>query len=283
MTRILIFAALIALCGCHTTRESMRYAPADGPFGPVLVSEGSEHEYNRIGIVRGDRVDGNSPGIYHQQQSFSTSKGDYRNDIYRFHFEGIPFPHLSWGQNVGLFVIVTSDAQQRPLLITTVHTCGCYSAIVPTSLLDKSMLPENWGSDPQLVYNEKLPRVLELPSDIQNWRPELQLRSRTHRVMSIGSAEVGGERLRTLPMGALVKEGFYHESGPLRGYVKGSSKPLEQLLMWWTLDPWIGSDKRLGAHDEVGQRFYTSIKFWKRQESDMWSFGDWLASQGWRL
>jgi hypothetical protein len=282
MRTLLLLIAISALCGCRSTKQSMRYAAADGPFGPVIVSHGSEQRCNRVGVVKGGQVDANSPGIYHQQQSFQTAKGKYRNDIYRVHFERIPLGHLSWGRNVGIFVIVTSDAEERPLLVTTVHTCGCYSAVVPTSLLDASMLPEDWRSGPQIIYNERLPRVLELPSDWQNWHPELQLRAGSHRVMDMGST-TAADSLRTLPMDALHNSGFYHETGPLKGYVKGSNKILEQVLMWWTLDPCIGSDKALGPKDEVGAQLYTSIRFWMRDESDLWNFGTWLAHEGWRL
>ncbi|MFT5128318.1 MAG: hypothetical protein ACI8W8_001928 [Rhodothermales bacterium] len=167
--------------------------------------------------------------------------------------------------------------------MTTLHACGCYSVVVPTSQLDKSMLPENWGTERQIIYNERLPRVLELARDWQNWHPEIQLRPGSHRVMDIRSIISDEAPLRTLPMNAITKEGFYHNKGPLKGYVKGSNKPFEQLLMWWTLDPCIGSDKRLGPHEEVGAQLYTSIRFWMRDESDIWNFGNWLTQEGWRL
>ena len=63
---------------------------------------------------------------------------------------------MSKGKNVGVFVVVTLDELARPVLVTTVHTCGCYGAIVPTDYLRPDALPEHWTGQPLDVYGERL-------------------------------------------------------------------------------------------------------------------------------
>ncbi len=38
-----------------------------------------------------------------------------------------------------------------------------------------------------------------------------------------------------------------------------------------------------GDRRETGKVFYTSLKFWNREESDMWPFAEFLEFWGWRL
>jgi hypothetical protein len=77
---------------------------------------------------------------------------------------------------------------------------------------------------------------------------------------------------------------FFNCCGISRGLVRNNTKPLELLLMsWWALDIHIGRDKRYAPAAEMGRPFYTSIKFWAREESDLWEFADCLAYWGWQL
>ncbi len=77
---------------------------------------------------------------------------------------------------------------------------------------------------------------------------------------------------------------FFETSGARKGYVKGSSKPLERLLIsWWALDWRVGQDKRYGPAEEMNTTFYTSLKPWRREQSDMWPFAEFLRYWGWRL
>ena len=55
------------------------------------------------------------------------------------------------------------------------------------------------------------------------------------------------------------------------------------MISWWALDWRVGEDKAYGDKNETGAVFYTSLKPWNRQASDMWPFGDFLAFWGWGL
>ncbi len=74
---------------------------------------------------------------------------------------------------------------------------------------------------------------------------------------------------------------LYHTSGILNGHVKGAIKPLETMLMsWLSFDLFVGMDK---AYGDTGNPFYTSLKPWNRQQSDLWHFDRFLRFWGWRL
>jgi hypothetical protein len=77
---------------------------------------------------------------------------------------------------------------------------------------------------------------------------------------------------------------FFIQEGRRKGYVKGSKKPLERLFMsWWTFDPYIGRDKAYGDPEVTGTRFFISIKFWRRDDSNLWDFPRTLRYFGWKL
>jgi len=282
--------------GNDTTTLAARYSP-------LISVENGAQRYNRIGHAAA-RIDNegeeeiyiatNQAVIYTQQQPFTTAHGDYLNLIYRLHLPRVPARHLTAGNNGGLIVVVTLNAQRQPLLITTVHSCGCYLAFVPTSLLPASAYPDGWAITGQEVYGEWLPGLLNYPLG-NNWHPHLLLRSGNHRVMNIDVAQADQlpnliatelqpmTALEQLPLGDGTTSFFYHQ-GRLRGYVKNAYKPWEQLLMsWWTFDLNIGRDKMLGDPEETGVVFYTSLKPWARDESNLWFFADFLSYWGWRL
>lgn len=281
-------------------------------FVPVFLIYNYREPYNRIGIpsatfdARGNEkiyVDHQRPAIYHMIRQFSTEKGTYTNLIYRVHFPEIPFSlipfHISAGKNVGLMVVITLDTSNRPLLVTTVGTCGCYAAIVPTSYLPPETLPLDWKNEPLEVYGEKLTHLLDFEK-LKNPRLVIHLRSEVHRVMRLEPMEE--ERLRDpkrfsiiraplIPMTTLEqipingeKTSFYHDRGPLKGHVKGSVKLWETLfLSLVSQDLFVGTDKIYGDSEITENPFYTSLKPWNRKSSDMWNFARFLQFWGWRL
>jgi hypothetical protein len=91
------------------------------------------------------------------------------------------------------------------------------------------------------------------------------------------------EQLERLP----VDDGttsFYYDEGLLKGHVKGSVKPWETLLMsLFSLDLFVGTDKAYADTARTGNPFYTSLKPWRRQDSNMWDFPRFLHYWGWRL
>jgi len=277
-------------------------------YAPCFKVEGYQHDYNRIGApaLRMERsgepeifIDISRPTIYGLVQPFTTARGSYTNLIYRVHFPAIPERHLTFGRNVGLLVYVTLNDHLEPVLITTLHTCGCYLAMVPTT----NLAPVNWPAghtpDRQEVFGEYLPGELSLPARIPSGRLVITLRGETHRVMDLQFAadpEASQQAfldppINLAPMALLQKVSsgdgyvsFFEEVGDRKGYVKGSQKPWERLLMgWWALDFRVGEDKALGSPEETGVTLYTSLKFWARRDSNIWDFPNFLKYWGWML
>lgn len=327
MKRLLIIFLLISQSACM----GAKYIPVEpkGPatafvpradqsvnssFTPVFLVEKSDLLYNRIGTpslknneVDDSRiiVDSSMPTVYVKELSFRTEKGTYKNYVYRIHFEKVPFSllpfHLTAGKNVGLLVVVTFNGEDEPVLITTVHTCGCYLTFIPTSFLPKDAFPDEWDSTVQKVYGETLPGLLDFNGGLEkraNTRLVILIGSDTHRVkwMKMESAGdiaekyqientriISVDKLKTLGQGGNATS-FFETSGYRKGHVKGSFKPFERIFMsWWAMDLYVGEDKDFGPGKETGSIFYTSLKFWDRIESDMWNFKDFLHYWGWNL
>jgi len=273
-------------------------------FAPLFLVEENQSSYNRPGTPQlyqsGDgttaaMVDPGQPTLYWQETDFQGRFGAYHNFIYRLHFSEVPPGHLTSGKNVGLLIIVTLDSKDRPLLYTLVHTCGCYLAIIPTSLLPKHAFPEGWKTEAGDVYGELLPGLLLLPAEDKPRHLLVTLRSETHRAMDvrlIPSRPASASSSLTLqPMSALEQlplagstSSFFEDKGARKGYVRNSHKLWEQLFMsWWALDGKVGEDKALGPPQETGVVFYTSLKPWAREASNLWEFHDFLTYWGWSL
>jgi hypothetical protein len=318
-----LLAGLALLTGCATipapeTRNSVAFVAADdgtlaARHAPAVIPEYPATSWNRIGRPSAGRdargrerifVDPERPAIYFQQRSFETAARRYTNLIYRVHFERVPFSlvpfHLTAGRNSGLLFVVTLDDAERPLLLTTVHSCGCYLAFVPTSHLPREAWPPRRDGGEQRVFGIALPGLLDWP-DTPDGDPRALIFTRhgTHRVHDLGVADRAAlargfelvetellpiDALKALPLGDGGTTSFYHHRGFRRGYVKGATKPFELLFMsWWSLDLHVGVDKEYGDRDETGTVFYTSLKPWARGASDMWRFAEFLEYWGWRL
>lgn len=315
---------LTLLAACATAPVTLRDTPPyafsvvdDGNpaarHAPIFVPENFSASYNRVGTPKARRdergnvrvyVDPATPVVYVQQQSFATPRGSFINYIYRVHLPEVPLSwipfHLTAGPNGGLIVIVTVDESDRPLLITTVHTCGCYLALVPTQFYPDDALPRDWPTDTQAVYGERLPARLTIATKPEVFeRLAVWLRDGTHRIMHLEAIDArqlatayqtipmemrNEQELLSLPLPDGSTTSFFYEEGRKRGYVKNTRKPFELLLMsWWALDLNVGVDKRLGPADEVGAVFYTSLKPWARNQSDMWNFSAFLKFWGFSL
>lgn len=283
-----------------------------GRYAPVFFVENHGAAYNRIGTpwaaITPDKketvsVDPNRPTIYTRQRVFATPGGTYTNLVYRVHFAEIPGGwapfYLGAGQNIGLLVIVTLNSRDQPVLYTTVHTCGCYLAFIPTSFLPDKAWPEGWQKGRQPVYSETLPGFLDFRgTSPEQSRTLIVLRDGTHRVKDVRlrntDALRAGPRVAAAfqPLSALEKlpvengatTSFYESSGARTGYVKGSYKVRERLLMsWWSLDWRVGEDKKFGEDKTDGILFYTSLKPWAREASDLRDFAAFLRYWGWHL
>jgi len=312
-----LLASCAGLTAARPDRPTLAYLPAASPATaapgpPLFVIGASADSYNRIGkpVARrvGDdilvSVDSGTPMVYWRENRFETSRGSYRNLIYRVHFEKVPFSllpfYVSAGRNVGLIVIVTIDARGLPVLVTTVHTCGCYLAIFPTSYLPPEAYPADWDPAGQRVWGENLPGLIDIPENSSEpYRFLVFLRDGNHRVRDIRAEPMtvvrknfspavmdmaAMEELEELPLADGSTVSLFETAGLRKGYVRGSYKPWEMLLVsWWALDLYVGSDKAYGRRDETGNTFYTSLKPWNRTKSDMGDFPAFLRFWGWRL
>lgn len=274
-----------------------------------LVQEPAE-AFNKIGKpgirdVPGEHpavfVAPEQPAIYYEEQVFQTAKGHYTNLVYRIHFPEVPLGwdriNLTAGRNPGLLVIYTFDDRRTLLLVTTVHTCGCYLAFLPTEALAAEAYPPGWPAGRQTVYGYTLPSVINLPRQESDDRLVFTLASQTHRIRDIGlfgrdeREALPAQEMALLPMRDLYAlpyrqrtTPFFETSGDKAGYVKDSMKILERLfLSWLALDLHVGEDKAYSVLDDSGIPFYTSLKFWARNASDMKDFPQFLSYWGWQF
>lgn len=287
---------------------SVASPPGQIRYTPVFTLYGVDRQHNRIGTVEAVHkngevqvvVNGLKPTLYTAVSQFSTNRATYTNYVYRIHFEKTPHSllpfHLTAGKNPGLLVIITVNQAQQPLLVTTVHTCGCYAAVIPTAWLDEALYPDDWPRETQSVYGEKLPAVLEKVFPAQ--QIELLIRPDLHRVMDIRvaaggdlshgqvviAAEVSTDTLRHLPLPGGGETSFYYANWPLQGHVKGAVKWWEMLLLSVpSLDLLVGMDKDYGDTELTGNPFYTSLQPWYRRSSDINDFAGFLHFHGWKL
>lgn len=280
---------------------------------PAWLTYGFADNYNRIGAptAKGSTsdseevwIDTDQPVVYTMQRPFTTAKAAYTNYIYRVHFPRVPYSlipfNLTAGDHPGLLVVITLNQQNQPVLITSVGTCGCYRAFVPTDYLPDHSLPADWQLDEkQEVYGEYLPARL-VYENIQDPVLLIHVRPGVHRVMDlevVPADQLTSDRYIPIPMAAApmdalhrlptddgIGTSFYFEDGWRKGYVKGSVKPFEMVFMSLiSLDLFVGSDKIYGDPAEWDNRFYTSLKPWRRDDSDMWDFARFLQYWGWRL
>lgn len=312
---------LTSCAGPHMAKENQQYlaysiagqeVPADKAL-PVFLVENPEQRFNLIGTPRATEgqdereaifIDTAKPTVYSQLYRFSTAKASYTNVVYRIHFPETPFTlsplQIGAGNNVGLLFIVTFDTQERPVLVTTLHTCGCYLAFVPTSFLPDAALPDGWRKDQrQYVYSQSLPGFLDYSGrDPRGIRLVFQIENASHRIYDISlsdsTAQLGRQtRIAQLaPLQSLenlpTKNGetlsFYETSGPRKGYVRDSHKIGERVLIsWWALDWRVGEDKKFAPDSTDEPIFYTSLKPWARQASDIRNFPVFLKYWGWKL
>lgn len=266
-----------------------------------------DRAYNRIGKVtaQGENthytvsVDPQESVIYTGEFSFNTDKATYANRVYRIHFPKIPFSlipfHLAYGKNPGLLILVTVDDDNKPVLVTTVHTCGCYIAVIPTSNLPFSAYPLNWPEETQDIFGETLPARLQMESE--DSQIVVSIRPEVHRIMDVRVVEkvsLEGQvvhaqmeslaSLKDLDLPDGTTASMYYRKWPLRSHVRGAIKPWESLLLSLpSLDFYVGMDKEYGSTKESGNPFYTSLKPWNRSASDLNDFAGFLRFYGWNL
>lgn len=287
---------------------------AEGPvqrFAPVFIIQHDEEPYNKIGTpsarpgTRGKAevyVDPGHPTIYTQVEPFEAQGGHYTNLIYRIHFERNPFTlaplNVGAGKNVGAIAVVTLNSNDEPVWVTTVQSCGCYHAIMPTDYLSASAFPEGWDKTGFVVYGEQLPGLLKIKEGPGDGRIAITIRGGSHRTMGVDvdsfsaiqgrmpvvtASSSGVEALKSLPLPDGTDTSFYFTEGRKKGLVKGAHKPMETALFGlWAWDHSVGQDREYGPKEEAGRRFYTTLFFKNKKASDMWHFAQFLEHNGWK-
>ena len=323
-SHLILQLAILLLCSCaqhvpHPDAPHTLYITQEGEqlasrFAPAFLVYETDQDYNKIGSpaarLLSDNeakvyVDPDHPVVFYSIKNFSTTRARYTNIIYRVHFNAVPnsiIPfNLTAGKNVGLMVIITLDKNHTPVLITTLHTCGCYLAIIPTNHLPAEALPKNWQKEKALhIYGETLPSLLTFSANIAN-RLVVEVGPSVHRIINLTvqtqsslshwrkGAVVSADlrsftKLEQLPVEGGQTTSFFHESGLMKGYVKGSIKPWESFLMSiLAMDFFVGTDKAYAETANKDNPFYTSLKPWRRQDSNIWNFSTFLEYWGWRL
>jgi len=280
-------------------------------FAPIFVIEHNEEANNKIGtpsarLTESGKtqvyVDPSRPTIYTEVETFETAREHYTNLIYRIHFERNPFSliplNVGAGKNVGAIAVVTLNSREEPVWLTTVQSCGCYHAIMPTDYLPREAWPEGWDQNDFEVYGERLPGLLKLKDGPADGRIAITIRGDSHRckgvsvereaalppawsVVSAVAADMAALKALPLPDGA--ETSFYHTEGRRKGLVKGAYKPMETALFGlWAWDHNVGQDREYGPKEEAGRRFYTTLFFKHKEESDMWHFARYLEHNGWK-
>ena len=313
---ILLLCASLTGCAGFSGRgklnETVQPEPSEITLGtmvlPVFTTLQSEKNYNRIGFVeaveKGEdvlvRVNATRPALYVASSEFQTDKASYTNTIYRVHFEKTPFSlipfYLTAGKHPGLLIVLTKDTQGHVVLVTSVHTCGCYATIIPTAWLPVDTYPAGRPEKEVHVYGETLPA--RLPAVVPGQLIEFIIRPGTHRIMGIDVIERqqlsgrslvtasvhGQDSLRHIQVGDGDETSFYYQGWPLTGHVKGAFKWWELLFLSIpSLDLFVGMDKDFESTDLTGIPFYTSLQPWYRSASDMNDFAGFLKFHGWNL
>ncbi len=274
-------------------------------FAPVFWIEQGEAEWNRVGtpfirrrcMAEWVRVDPERATLYAEVIPERVGERECLQLVYRLHFDQLAFTwkdFASLHRNAGLLVLITLEKDSLvPLVLTTVHTCGCWLAVLPTDRLEPLALPGDWPPSRVEIAGESLPAVVSVPEPGSRWI--LHLATRTHRVRDVltsGEPQDGLERpLPLRPMDDLYRlevEGhplergsLFYTGGFLRGYVRGAWVPIEGLTAGIVLlDPRLGMDRDFGAPDRTGARFHTALLPWNRERSRLDRFGrllDWLG------
>ncbi len=282
-------------------------------YAPGFVIEDNHLIYNKIGEAHLRRletkkiqayIDPTQPKIYVQKIPFTTAKGSYTNLVYRIHFQKVPFSlmpfNITAGNSGGLLIFVTLNDKNEPILLTTVHTCGCYTSVIPTNFLSKDAFPADWKEEAVYRYGEKHPGLLHYPEPFSSqYHPIYYMRSQTHRVADVFIEKISGVKDRysdnPMPLASMnnldhlkideeTELGSFYYDGLNKGFVRSVYKPFEFLFMSLiAMDMNIGVDKKYAPHTELRSRFYTSLNPLNRKKSDAWDFAKFLQFWGWEL
>jgi hypothetical protein len=188
--------------------------------------------------------------------------------VYTYWFPARPaagaFDLLS-GKLDGLMVRITLDADGTPLIVDSIHACGCYQLFFPTPRLAPRPPPEpriEWAFVPK-----------RLPPIGDGERVAIRVASDTHYLEDIGvvAASMAGastytliddDQLRSLPVGRDENRSLYSSDGIVTGSERG-----ERFLFWPMGIASPGAMRQWGRHATafVGRRHFDDADLIERR------------------
>ena len=247
--------------------------PADDPFAPVFEIESRDGNtpapFDRFGVPTWPTRDATAPSldttqpVVFRRSSHTLVGGRWlRQQVYTAWFTERPaqgffngaFDLLS-GTLDGVIVRLTLAPDGAPLMVDTIHSCGCWHQFFPApgvALRDGAPLQIEWVFVPAT-----------LPPHARGQRLVVRLASATHHVMSVTSASApAGVRytlrdeneLRALPLpGGSGSRSLYAADGLVRG-----TERAERFLFWPMGIANAGAMRQWGHHATafVGRRHF---------------------------
>ena len=248
----------------------MRFEPpAEDPFAPVFEIESRDGNtlapFDRFGVpiwpardAAAPRLDTTQPVVFRRSTHTLVGGRWLRQQVYTAWFTERPasgaFDVLS-GTLDGVIVRLTLAPDGAPLMVDTIHTCGCWHQFFPAPGVDlRSGAPQHmeWAFVPAT-----------LPPHAPGQRMVVRLASATHHVMSVTAASgPAGKRyflrdeneLRALPLaGGSGSRSLYAADGLVRG-----TERAERFLFWPMGIASAGAMRQWGHHATafVGRRHF---------------------------
>jgi hypothetical protein len=241
-----------------------RFVPPRGSDAPLFEIEtrgGELAPFDRFGMPawRGDMpdVDTTQPVVFERDARTLVGGQVLRQRVFTLWFTERPLTgrfDLLGGALDGVIVRLTYAPDGTPLMLDTIHACGCYHLFFPAAtvrLREGAPTNEEWAFVPA-----RLPRLLP------GQRLVVRIASATHYVSGVAADEGGGgtpftlrdeQTLRTLPWPGGGTRSLYAADGLVRGSERG-----ERFLFWPMGIASAGAMRQWGHHATafVGRRHF---------------------------
>lgn len=235
-------------------------------FAPVIELE-HDAAHNRIGTPlwtgRGKpNVNTAQPRVFHALDSVRFGDAVLPRIYYVYWFNSRPKSHpldILGGRLDGMTLRLTLDAEGRPLLLESLHNCGCYHQYYPLQTLYERD-PSGYAEPPLVLPGPGLPNAVQ--------RLTVVLRDRSHylRHLYLSDSDQRSsdpraqpyllthyDSLRSLAANAGTRRSLFDADGLVSG-----TRRDEQVLFWISGVPAPGAMRQLGRHPTafVGRRHF---------------------------
>lgn len=235
-------------------------------FAPIIELQ-RDAAHNRIGTplwtdAAQPNVNTAQPRVFHALDSIRFGDAVLPRIYYVYWFNSRPKSHpldILGGRLDGMTLRLTLDANGRPLLLESLHNCGCYHQFYPLRALQERDPPSY--AEPPLVLSG--PGV---PADGRRLTVVLKDRSHYLRRVYLSAAEAPSksassrpylladyDALRSLPTAGPGRRSLFAADGLVPG-----TRRDEQALFWVSGVPAPGAMRQLGRHPTafVGRRHF---------------------------